>query len=62
VIADMTKVRRCTRCQRLKPLDAFYRWSGSKTGRMARCKACESVRVRAWRALNKSMLAADQTP
>lgn len=36
--------KRCTGCERVLPLDRFYRSPGKRDGHMARCKECEYLR------------------
>lgn len=56
-----TITKRCRQCLEDKPLEDFYRASGSETGRRARCKRCYSQRARAWYLKNKKRVRANSS-
>lgn len=48
-----TGKRRCTKCLRIKPLDAFSQWKQGVNGRLPRCRSCERDRRRAYDYANR---------
>jgi len=40
-------MKRCRECDEFKPLDDFYRATGSRDGHRSACKACDSARAKA---------------
>jgi hypothetical protein len=46
-------MKRCARCQDLKPLDAFSRYARTSDGRQSYCKPCACSYRRAWRKANR---------
>lgn len=50
---DDTPSKQCTDCGTVKPLDEFHKAPRTKRdGRFPYCKACHTIRVRHWRAMN----------
>src|SRR5438128_2508132 len=43
-------MKTCTRCGQEKEIDSFRRCMGYRGGRCAECKACETERLKQWRA------------
>jgi hypothetical protein len=39
----MADMKRCSLCKTEKPISSFHRWSRSKDGRRAQCKACKKM-------------------
>ena len=48
------KMRRCSRCKRLRSLDAYHRDRSGPDGRARRCKACVSEQTAAWARRNRA--------
>jgi hypothetical protein len=42
----------CRCCNQIKPLEEFYKKAASKDGRRSRCKVCDGIRYRNWKAAN----------
>lgn len=42
----------CKGCNQVKPLEEFYRKAASKDGCRSRCKICDGIRYRKWKAAN----------
>lgn len=45
-------MKKCCRCGETKPLDQFFARKGVKDGKTGSCKACNYVRLKAWKALH----------
>jgi hypothetical protein len=41
-------MKRCKKCGEEKPLDEFYRATGTRDGHRGSCRACEQLQRRAW--------------
>lgn len=48
-ISEGIQVKPCTKCEAVKPLDAFPPYKAGKCGRAAECRVCSAVRQRAWK-------------
>lgn len=46
-------VKRCSKCGQNKPLDQFFNSRSTPSGKTYHCKACMSVKTRAWREAHK---------
>jgi hypothetical protein len=50
-------MKTCTKCGKLKPLDAFYKDARCLDGRYSACKACAKEAAAAWKNANKPSIA-----
>lgn len=48
----MGDTKRCGMCQKVKPVEEFFRRARSKDGRQSRCKVCTGSYKKDWRAQN----------
>jgi hypothetical protein len=46
-------VKRCKKCNDIKPVSEFYRATGTRDGLRGQCKACEDARHKAWYRRNR---------
>ena len=52
-LCDSLRMKRCSKCGELKPLDSFYREKTGRDGRRSDCKDCFAVRAKDWYAKNR---------
>ncbi|KKN21912.1 hypothetical protein LCGC14_0920420 [marine sediment metagenome] len=50
------QTKKCTKCGKVKPLDAFSVHSASKDGKQSRCRVCRNAAKCKWRAANREKL------
>ena len=41
-------MKKCFKCQHIKPIDSFYAHKGTNDGHLNKCKSCTKVDVRTW--------------